>query len=375
MGDPPPIGHRDAQPPDPLVRVSGLKVHFPLTKGVIFKRRTATVRAVDGVSFEIGRQETLGLVGESGSGKTTLGRTLLRLHRPTEGSIWLDGLDLSLAEGADLRRARRRVQMIFQDPYASLPPRTRVGDIVAEPLVIHRIGTAGERRRRAAELLTQVGLQESDAARYPAQFSGGQRQRVGIARALALAPDLLVADEPVSALDVSIQAQVINLLKRLQAERDLAYLFISHDLAVVRHVCTRVAVMYLGELVEIAPASGLFASPRHPYTVALLSAEPVPDPSAQGRRSRIVLPGDLPSPASPPSGCRFHTRCWLRRRLGNPEECERNPPPLTEMTQGHVAACHFSQQVPSQEETISALDRSRAAPFLTAHRSDRGSAS
>ena len=372
MGDLPPVGDRAAAPPDPLVRVAGLKVHFPVTKGLVFKRRIGTVRAVDGVSFEIHRQETLGLVGESGSSKTTLGRTLIRLHRPTEGSVWLDGMDLGLVEGAELRRARRRVQMIFQDPYASLPPRMRVGDIVAEPLVIHRIGTASERRRRTAELLTLVGLQGSDATRYPAQFSGGQRQRVGIARALALAPDLLVADEPVSALDVSIQAQVINLLRRLQAERDLTYLFISHDLAVVRHICSRVAVMYLGQLVEIAPATRLFASPLHPYTVALLSAEPVPDPSAQSRRTRIVLPGDPPSPASPPSGCRFHTRCWLRRRLGNPQECERNVPHLADVAPGHLAACHFSHQVPSQEETISALDSSREATFVPGHGSDGG---
>ena len=373
MGDLPPGGQ--TAPPGPLIRVSGLKVHFPVTKGLVFKRRIGTVRAVDGVSFEIGRRETLGLVGESGSGKTTLGRALLRLHRPTEGSIWLDGMDLGRAEGAELRRARRRVQMIFQDPYASLPPRSRVGDIVAEPLVIHRIGTAAERRLRAAELLTLVGLRASDATRYPAQFSGGQRQRVAIARALALSPGLLVADEPVSALDVSIQAQVINLLRRLQAERDLTYLFISHDLAVVRHVCSRVAVMYLGQLVEIAPVTELFAFPRHPYTVALLSAEPVPDPSAQGRRTRIVLAGDLPSPASPPSGCRFHTRCWLRRRLGNPEECERDAPPLTDVAPGHLAACHFSQQVPSQEETISALESVRGAPVAPVHGSDGGSTS
>jgi oligopeptide transport system ATP-binding protein len=372
MGDPSSMDERSAATAGPLIRVSDLRVHFPITKGLVFKRRTGTVRAVDGISLEIHRRETLGLVGESGSGKTTLGRSLIRLHRPTAGSIWLDDLDLGLAEGADLQRARRRVQMIFQDPYASLPPRMRVGDIVAEPLVIHRVGTSGERRARVAELLTLVGLRAADAAAYPAQFSGGQRQRVAIARALALAPDLLVADEPVSALDVSIQAQVINLLRRLQTERDLTYLFISHDLAVVRHLCTRVAVMYLGQLVEVAPVTELFASPRHPYTVALLSAEPVPDPAAQGRRNRIVLPGDIPSPASPPRGCRFHTRCWLRQRLGNPEECERNPPPLADVSAGHLAACHFSHRVQAHEETIGALARSQSARRLPVQRPVEG---
>jgi oligopeptide transport system ATP-binding protein len=352
--DPRSLSGQSAAASGPLLRVSGLKVHFPTTKGLVLKRRVGTVHAVDGVSFEIGRRETLGLVGESGSGKTTLGRTLIRLYRPTAGSIRLDGVDVGLAEGAELRRARRRIQMIFQDPYSSLPPRTRIGDIVAEPLVIHRIGTRAERLTRVAELLTLVGLRPEDAGRYPGQLSGGQRQRVGIARALALEPDLVVADEPVSALDVSIQAQVINLLRRLQAARSLTYLFISHDLAVVRHLSDRVAVMYLGQLVELARTSELFTAPRHPYTVALLSAEPVPDPVARRRRTRIVLPGDVPSPASPPAGCRFHPRCWLRRRLGNPKECELISPPLVDVAPGHLAACHFSDDVGSHEEATGA---------------------
>jgi oligopeptide transport system ATP-binding protein len=309
-----------------LLRVRGLFKHFPV------QNSDDVVRAVDGVTFEILRGETLGLVGESGCGKSTVGRCLLRLIEPTRGEVEFDGQDVLSLSGGDLRRLRRRMQIIFQDPYASLNPRMRVRDIVAEPLVVHGIGDKSERRERVADLLRKVGLDPDYMNRYPHEFSGGQRQRLGIARALALNPKLIVADEPVSALDVSVQAQVINLLEDLQAEFDLTYLFISHGLAVVEHISNRVAVMYLGRIVEVATARELYSNPLHPYTRALLSAIPVPDPKR--KRERIVLKGDVPTPINPPSGCRFHTRC--------PDavaECARIDPDLREVTPGHRVAC------------------------------------
>jgi oligopeptide/dipeptide ABC transporter ATP-binding protein len=309
-----------------LVRVRSLVKHFPVTGS------DDVVRAVDGVTFDIFKGETLGLVGESGCGKSTVGRCLLRLIEPTQGEISFEDKDVLALSGKALRGVRAGMQIIFQDPYASLNPRLRVRDIVAEPLVIHGTGTKQERRERVAELLTKVGLDPDYMNRYPHEFSGGQRQRLGIARALALNPKLIVADEPVSALDVSVQAQVINLLEDLQAEFDLTYLFISHGLAVVEHISNRVAVMYLGRIVEVASAVELYANPLHPYTRALLSAIPIPDPTR--KRERIVLTGDVPTPINPPSGCRFHTRC--------PEaipECAQIDPDLREVAVGHTVAC------------------------------------
>jgi oligopeptide/dipeptide ABC transporter ATP-binding protein len=309
-----------------LVRVRALFKHFPVAGG------DDVVRAVDGVTFEIFRGETLGLVGESGCGKSTVGRCLLRLIEPTGGSVEFEGRDVLATSGGDLRRLRREMQIIFQDPYASLNPRMRVRDIVSEPLVIHGIGDRAERRERVAELLRKVGLDPDYMNRYPHEFSGGQRQRIGIARALALNPKLIVADEPVSALDVSVQAQVVNLLEDLQQEFELTYLFISHGLAVVEHISDRVAVMYLGRIVEVAPAEELYANPLHPYTRALLSAIPVPDPTR--KRDRIVLKGDVPTPINPPSGCRFHTRC--------PDaipDCARIDPDLRQLAPNHTVAC------------------------------------
>jgi oligopeptide transport system ATP-binding protein len=309
-----------------LVRVRGLFKHFPVANS------DDVVRAVDGVTFEILRGETLGLVGESGCGKSTVGRCLLRLIEPTRGLVEFEGRDVLGISGEELRRLRREMQIIFQDPYASLNPRMRVRDIVSEPLLIHGMGDRAERRERVAELLRKVGLDPDYRDRYPHEFSGGQRQRIGIARALALNPKLIVADEPVSALDVSVQAQVINLLEDLQKEFSLTYLFISHGLAVVEHISDRVAVMYLGRIVEVAPAEELYANPLHPYTRALLSAIPVPDPTR--KRDRIVLKGDVPTPINPPSGCRFHTRC--------PDaipDCARIDPDLRETAPGHTVAC------------------------------------
>jgi len=329
----------------PLLSVRDLAVHFGISKGFLFSRSIGAVRAVDGVSFDIGRGETVGLVGESGCGKSTTGRAIARLNRPTAGSIRLDGQDLSTLEGAALRRVRRRLQMIFQDPYSSLNPRMAIGAIIGEPLEIHGVGTTRERAERVRELLAIVGLPRQAADRYPHQFSGGQRQRVGIARALALNPELIVADEPISALDVSIQAQILNLLARLQRDFRLTYLFIAHDLAAVRHISDRILVMYLGRIVESAPSAELYRRPLHPYTVALLSAVPLPDPAAEATRRRIVLRGDVPSPAAPPPGCPFHTRCWLRERLGNPGECTSAAPPLRTVGGGHSVACHFSDAV------------------------------
>jgi oligopeptide transport system ATP-binding protein len=333
-----------------LVRVEELKLHFPVAAGWLLRRRTAWVQAVDGVSFEIHRGETLGLVGESGCGKTTVGRAILQVYRPTAGRVLFDGVDLTALRGEALRRRRRDFQMIFQDPYASLDPRAKVADIVAEPLEVHGLASGRAKQERVAELLGQVGLNPAFAARYPHEFSGGQRQRIGVARALAASPRFVVCDEPISALDVSIQAQIINLLERLQGQLGLTYLFIAHDLAVVRQICDRVAVMYLGRIVEIAPRVELYARPRHPYTRALLSAAPVPDPRVERTRERIILTGDVPSPIDPPRGCRFHPRCPFAR-----PRCAVEEPQLEAADQAeHRVACHFWPEISRQAATAAA---------------------
>ena len=338
-----------------LLSVTDLRMYFPVTEGLIFERHIGDVHAVDDVSFELPRGQTLGLVGESGCGKSTTGRTILRLYRPTAGRIVFDGVDITRLSGEALRQTRRRMQMIFQDPYASLNPRMTVGGIVSEPLTAHGIGTPAERRERVAELLDVVGLNPNFLNRYPHEFSGGQRQRIGVARAIAVNPELIVADEPISALDVSIQAQILNLLGRLQDELSLTYLFIAHDLSVVRYVSDRIAVMYLGRIVESTSSADLYAHPLHPYSVALLSAVPIPDPEIESRRHRIILKGDVPSPVDPPSGCRFHTRCWLRGRLGNPERCTTEDPGLRTLAVGHEVACHFAEQVDGSIEQRQAI--------------------
>jgi oligopeptide transport system ATP-binding protein len=330
-------------PSDDIVRVEDLVMHFPITQGILFQRQVGAVRAVDGVSFTIKRGETLGLVGESGSGKSTIGRCLVRLYQPTKGHMYLGGNDLVTAKGAELRAIRRRVQMIFQDPYASLDPRMSVGALIGEPMVIYKTGTRSEIRNRIEELLQKVGLNPEFVDRYPHEFSGGQRQRIAIARAISIEPEFVVADEPVSALDVSIRAQVINLMQRLQREMGLTYLFISHDMSVIRHVSNRVAVMYLGKLMEFSDRADLYVNPLHPYTMALLSAVPIPDPRIERQRKRIILKGDLPSPVNIPSGCRFHTRCPIAQNI-----CREVEPPLEDKTgHGHFAACHFSERVAS----------------------------
>jgi oligopeptide/dipeptide ABC transporter ATP-binding protein len=344
-----------------LLEVTGLKVYFPITRGIVIERHIGDVRAVDDVSLTIQPGTTLGLVGESGCGKSTLGRAILRLYRPTAGRITFDGQDITTLGGAALRSVRRRMQMIFQDPYASLNPRMTAGGIVGEPLDIHSIGNRAERRQRVQELFEIVGLDPTFAERYPHEFSGGQRQRIGVARALAVNPDLIVADEPISALDVSIQAQIINLLERLQGQFNLTYLFIAHDLSVVRHISDRIAVMYLGRIVELASSKGLNREPLHPYSVALLSAIPIPDPAIESRRRRIILRGDVPSPAAPPPGCRFNTRCWLRERLGNPSRCTDEDPQLRELAAGHSVACHFAEEVAGSAEQLQVTGRPAAA--------------
>ena len=341
----------------PLLSVHDLRMWFPITSGILLERHVGDVRAVDGVSFDIERGETLGVVGESGCGKSTTGRAILRLYRPTGGSVLFDGVEMTTLEGEPLRRMRRRMQMIFQDPYASLNPRMTVGGIVGEPLAVHNIGNHRERRERVAELLDVVGLNPNFLNRYPHEFSGGQRQRIGVARALAVNPDVIIADEPISALDVSIQAQIINLLEKLQDEFHLTYLFIAHDLSVVRHVSDWIAVMYLGQIVEMVPSRELYERPLHPYSVALLSAVPIPDPVVEGRRRRIILKGDVPSPAAPPPGCRFHTRCWLRERLGNPDRCVSEMPVLRDMASGHQVACHFAEDVDGSAEQVQVTGR------------------
>ncbi len=320
----------------PLLRVENLTKHFPITKGLIIQKQVGAVQAVDNISFEIYEGETLGLVGESGCGKSTTGRTILQLHEPTSGKVFYNDVDLTVASNAEMREMRRNIQIIFQDPYASLNPRMTVGSIISEPLEIHNIGTAAERQERVKELLELVSLNPFFINRYPHEFSGGQRQRIGVARALALQPDFIVCDEPISALDVSIQAQVVNLLEELQEEFGLTYLFIAHDLSMVRHISDRVAVMYLGKIVELAPRDDLYESPLHPYTQALLSAVPIPDPVLEQKRTRIILEGDVPSPANPPSGCRFHTRCPIAEEI-----CSQEHPVWREATEGHWVACHL----------------------------------
>lgn len=332
---------------DALVRVEDLVMHFPITQGILIQRKVGSVRAVDGVSFEIKRGETLGLVGESGSGKSTIGRCLVRLYEPTSGHMRLGEVDLATLEGSALRVARRRVQMIFQDPFASLNPRFTIGALIAEPMIIFRTGTRKEIRERTEEILRTVGLNPQFIDRYPHEFSGGQRQRIAIARAISIQPEFVIADEPVSALDVSIRAQIINLMQRLQRQMGLTYLFISHDLSVVRHVASRVAVMYLGKLMELSDRADLYENPQHPYTMALLSAVPIPDPRVEKKRQRIILGGDLPSPINIPSGCRFHTRCPLAQQI-----CREVEPPFEDKTgRGHYAACHFSERVATLART------------------------
>lgn len=319
-----------------IVRVEGLRMYFPITEGILFQRQTGAVKAVDGLNFEIKRGETLGLVGESGCGKSTTGRAILQLHRPTAGHVYFEETDLTQIGGEVLRRMRRKMQIIFQDPYASLNPRMTVGDIVGEPLEVHGLAKGKEKRERVQELLEVVGLNPYFINRYPHEFSGGQRQRIGVARALAVNPDFIVCDEPISALDVSIQAQVINLLEDLQKEFGLTYLFIAHDLSVVRHISDRVAVMYLGKIVELADRVELYENPLHPYTQALLSAIPIPDPEVEERRERIILEGDVPSPVNPPRGCRFHTRCPVVMDV-----CREEPEPaFKDAGGGHYVACH-----------------------------------
>jgi oligopeptide transport system ATP-binding protein len=324
---------------EPLVQVDGLKMYFPVKSGIL-QRRVGWVRAVDDVTFDVRRGETLGLVGESGCGKTTVGRTILQLYRPTAGSVRFDGQELTTAKPGELRRLRRHMQIVFQDPYASLNSRLTVGSIIAEPLEIHGIGDARERRERVRALLEVVGLDAYMAGRFPHEFSGGQRQRIGIARALALDPSFIVCDEPISALDVSIQAQVVNLLQDLQGQLGLTYLFIAHDLSIVRHLSDRVAVMYLGKIVELTTREALYERPLHPYTLALLSAVPIPDPKKERQRRRMILTGDIPSPAAPPPGCHFHTRCPFAQ-----ERCRVEEPPLESAEDGHVVACHFWREI------------------------------
>jgi oligopeptide/dipeptide ABC transporter ATP-binding protein len=321
---------------EPLVRVTGVKKYFPITQGIIFQREVGRVHAVDGVDLEVAPGETLGVVGETGCGKSTLARLICRLLDVTEGTIEFDGQDITRLKGEGLRQLRREIQMIFQDPYSSLNPRKRVGAIIGDPFDIHGLAEGKERKRRVQELMELVGLSPEHYNRFPAEFSGGQRQRIGVARALALRPKLIVCDEPVSALDVSIQAQVINLLEDLQEEFQLTYIFIAHDLSVVRHVSDRVGVMYLGKVVELADAGRLYAEPKHPYTGALLSAVPVPDPDRAQQRERVILLGDVPSPIDPPSGCRFHPRCPKAQ-----ERCVHEEPPLEPKDAGDLAACHF----------------------------------
>ncbi|MGY0018451.1 ABC transporter ATP-binding protein [Streptomyces sp. cg35] len=340
---------------EPLLEVEGLVKHYPLTQGILIKKQVGAVKAVDGVDFTLGQGETLGIVGESGCGKSTVAKMLVNLERPTAGRIKYKGEDITKLSGRALKAVRRNIQMVFQDPYTSLNPRMTVGDIIGEPYEIHpEVAPKGDRRKKVQDLLDVVGLNPEYINRYPHQFSGGQRQRIGIARGLALRPEIIVADEPVSALDVSVQAQVINLLDKLQNEFSLSYVFIAHDLSIVRHISDRVGVMYLGRIVEIGSDAEIYDHPTHPYTQALLSAVPVPDPQAREHRERIILSGDVPSPANPPSGCRFRTRCWKAQ-----ERCEQEVPVLAvpavfrigDSPAAHPSACHFAEEkqvVPSE---------------------------
>jgi oligopeptide/dipeptide ABC transporter ATP-binding protein len=349
-----------------LLRLENVHKHFPVEVGALLSRGHEFVYAVDGVDLQVRRGETLGLVGETGCGKSTLARCIARLHDVTSGSVWFEGQDITRVSRRAMRPLRREIQMIFQDPYGSLNPRRRVGSIIGDPFAIHSVASGPERKRRVQELMEVVGLNPEHYNRFPAEFSGGQRQRIGVARALALRPRLLICDEPVSALDVSIQAQIINLLADLQQEFDLTYLFISHDLSVVRHVSDRIAVMYLGKIVETAPTRELFLTPRHPYTRALLSALPVPDPDMSDSQQRIILAGDMPSPVAPPSGCRFHTRCPKART-----DCVRREPPLAPVlgdAVDHPTACLFPLEVgenlllasPQIEDTVIDIDAATA---------------
>ena len=321
-----------------LLHVDDLKMHFPIYRGV-FQRQVGAVRAVDGVSFDVRRGETLGLVGESGCGKSTTGRTILQLYKPTSGKVEFDGTNLVTLKGENMRHMRRKMQMIFQDPYASLNPRMTVAQLVGEPLMVHNVATGAEINDRVAHLLELVNLNPAFATRYPHEFSGGQRQRIGVARALALQPSFIICDEPISALDVSIQAQVVNLLEELQEQFNLTYLFIAHDLSMVKHISDRVAVMYLGVIVELATRDELYVKPLHPYTQALLSAVPIPDPIADAKRQRVILQGDVPSPANPPSGCRFRTRCPIAEAV-----CAETRPEFREIKPGHFVACFFAER-------------------------------
>jgi oligopeptide/dipeptide ABC transporter ATP-binding protein len=371
-GPNPAAAHATSAGDERLMVVENLYKHFEIRGGPLGIARIGAVRAVDGVSFSVARGETLGLVGESGCGKTTLGKVILRLLPPTSGRVVVNGkvlFDLptraerkagrkaSSLSGHAMKEVRRDLQVVFQDPYASLNPRMSVGEIVGEGPLVHGMSNKEQREELVRELLAKVGLNQSHIHRYPHEFSGGQRQRIGIARALALNPEFVVLDEPVSALDVSIQSQVLNLLDDLQQELGLTYLFIAHNLAVVEHISDRVGVMYLGAMAELAGVDEIYAHPGHPYTVALLSA--IPDPDPRHRKKRIILKGDIPSPANPPSGCRFHTRCWLRERLGNPERCSAETPELREVAPGHQVACHFTDQVSA--ETIALASRSASA--------------
>ncbi|MFJ8001474.1 ABC transporter ATP-binding protein [Streptomyces sp. NPDC096310] len=360
---------------EPILRVTGLVKHFPITKGVL-KRKVGAVQAVDGLSFDVRPGETLGVVGESGCGKSTMGRLITRLLEPTGGKVEFEGKDITHMSTGALRPMRRDIQMIFQDPYGSLNPRHTIGGIVSTPFKLQGIEPEGGVKKEVQRLLELVGLSPEHYNRYPHEFSGGQRQRIGIARALALNPKLVVADEPVSALDVSIQAQVVNLLDDLQKELGLTYVIIAHDLSVIRHVSDRIAVMYLGKIVELADRKSLYESPKHPYTKALLSAVPVPDPSRRGGKSdRILLKGDVPSPISPPTGCRFHTRCWKATEI-----CKTTEPPLIQLGPGHQAACHHPENAPDQRpqdtvsvaarETVELAEGAGASPAKTAGETD-----
>lgn len=348
---------------DTLLEIENLKMHFPMYKGVFIRREVSRVKAVDGLNFNIYEGETLGLVGESGCGKSTTGRAIIQLHRPTEGSVKLRGEDVCKLSKRELHPYRRDLQMIFQDPYASLNPRMTVGDIIGEPLKVHSLASGDGLRRRVQDLMDTVGLDPRFIRRYPHEFSGGQRQRIGIARALASEPSFIVCDEPISALDVSIQAQVINLLEDLQSEMGLTYLFIAHDLAAVRQISDRIAVMYLGRFAELARGSDIYERPLHPYTQALISAVPIPDPEVEATRERIVLTGDVPSPMNPPSGCVFHTRCPFAY-----ERCASETPEFKEVEDGHYLACHLSEDAHRREEAPNTVSAESARAAVNAMR-------